>query len=124
MKRDMDLVRLLLLAIEEVHDGTGQQVKIPSFDRPEAEVTEHLFLLLDAGFIDGVDTSHMGGRELIVRRMTFAGYDFLDSIRDEEIWKKTKVGAGAAGGFTVELLKDLAKGLIKQQIKKHTGLEI
>ena len=29
----------------------------------------------------------------------------------------------AAGGFTVDLLKDLAKGLIKKQIEERTGVK-
>jgi hypothetical protein len=39
------------------------------------------------------------------------GWPGLDSIRNPKIWEKTKKGAEAAGGFTVDLLKDLAKGL-------------
>jgi hypothetical protein len=56
--------------------------------------------------------------------LSWAGDDFLDSVRDPEIWRQTKEGAKKAGGFTVELLGDLAKGLIKTQIKKHTGVEL
>jgi hypothetical protein len=37
---------------------------------------------------------------------------------------KTKEGASQAGGFTVWLLADLAKGLIKTQIEKHTGVKL
>ncbi|MDQ6867300.1 MAG: DUF2513 domain-containing protein [Pseudomonadota bacterium] len=42
-------------------------------------------------------------------------HDFLDSIRDPDLWNKTKKGAKAAGGFTMDLLADLAKGLIKRR---------
>jgi len=37
---------------------------------------------------------------------------------------KTKKGAAAAGGFTFDLLKDLAKGFIKTKIEEHTGIKI
>ena len=49
-------------------------------------------------------------------------HDFLDSVRDPETWAKTKKAAAGAGGFTVELLRDLAKGFVKKQIEeKLTG---
>ena len=68
--------------------------------------------------------STMLGRDFRPRRLTSSGHDFLDSIRDPEIWKKTKDGAKAAGCFTFELLGDLAKGFIKTQIKKRTGMDL
>ncbi|WP_258366769.1 hypothetical protein [Burkholderia vietnamiensis] len=40
------------------------------------------------------------------------------------MWAKTKAGALAAGGFTVELLGDLAKGFIKKQIEDRTGIKL
>ena len=46
------------------------------------------------------------------------------SVRDDAVWRKTKEGALAAGGFTFELLASLAKGLVKKQIEKHTGIEL
>ena len=47
---------------------------------------------------------------------------YYDAYND--IWKKTRQGASAAGGFSVDLLKDLAKGFIKKKISEHTGVEI
>jgi len=34
-----------------------------------------------------------------------------ESHRDPDVWDRTKAGALQAGGFTVELLKDLAQRL-------------
>ncbi len=58
------------------------------------------------------------------RCLTWEGHDFLDSVRDPKIWAKTKDGALAAGGFTVDLLKDLAKGFVKKQIEERTGVTL
>ena len=60
----------------------------------------------------------------LMNGISWAGHDFIDSVRDPETWKKTKAGAAAAGGFTFDLVKDLAKGLVKKQIEKHTGIEL
>jgi hypothetical protein len=56
--------------------------------------------------------------------LTWAGHDFLDSVRDSEIWRATKEGAQKAGGFSLELLAALAKGLIKKKIEQHTGIQL
>ena len=57
-------------------------------------------------------------------RLSWAGSDFLDSIRDEEIWKNTKAGAAKVGGFTFDLIKQLASGLVRTQLEKHTGVKL
>ena len=68
----------------------------------------------------------MGGRflcQMTVYTKTLTR-PFLGAIRDPEIWAKTKKGAAAAGGFTMELLRDLAKGFIKKQVEELTGVKI
>ena len=57
-------------------------------------------------------------------KLTWAGHDFLDAVRDPAIWAKTKAGATAAGGFTFDLLKGLAKGFMKKQIEELMGVQI
>jgi Hypothetical protein (DUF2513) len=124
MKRDMDLVRKLLLEIEEKDVGDGQWINIKIADFSEAQITEHLFLLYKAQLVEGNDTSSLNKRSFMPRRLTWNGYDFIDSIRDVETWKKTKNGALAAGGWTVDILRDLAKGLIKKKIEDATGVKL
>ena len=50
--------------------------------------------------------------------------NFLETVRDPEIWDLAKNGAANAGGAGLELLGQLAKGLIKTKIEKHTGIDI
>lgn len=83
-------------------------------------------LLVTDGYVNGIDATTKSSfcQEFIPMNLTDKGHDYLDSIRDPEIWKQTKAGAAKVGGFSLELIGDLAKGLIKTQIKKHTGIEI
>lgn len=37
---------------------------------------------------------------------------------------EAKKAAAGAGGFTLDLLEDLAKGLIKKQVEEHTGVKL
>lgn len=133
MKRDMDLIRQLLLRIEAQRVGTGavveQALSLSAHQPPLGlegedpdEVHYNMRLLVEAGFLDMTRTQFTG--RFNIRGITWAGHDFLDSVRDEQVWRKTKEGALKAGGFTVDLLRDLAKGFLKKQIKDRTGIEL
>ncbi|QAB01152.1 MULTISPECIES: DUF2513 domain-containing protein [Agrobacterium tumefaciens complex] len=126
MKRDMDLVRDLLLQIEEFDQGFGGDVEIETGDHEPQVVAEHLRLLLEARLIkgDAVPDDQYEFDHIVPTRLTWSGHDFLASVRDPEIWKKTKEGALSAKGFTLELLRDLAKGFIKKQIEERTGIAL
>ncbi|TBG08438.1 DUF2513 domain-containing protein [Rhizobium leguminosarum] len=127
MKRDMDLVRGLLLKLEARYRGVG----VLSFDYDDEElqiggaeslaIAYHLGLLLDAGFVSGEKT---GSGQFIMEGMTWAGHEFLDSVRNEEIWKRTQEGINFAGGLTLDLVKGLAKGYAKKKLETLTGIEV
>src|SRR3546814_6109565 len=51
--------------------------------------------------------------------LTWAGYEFLETIRDTEIWRLTKTGAEKVGSWGISMLMELAKGYARQ---KATGL--
>jgi hypothetical protein len=128
MQRDMDIIRQLLLRLDalpirmgEAHFLTFAQPPLALEGEDPNAIAYNMRLLAKAGFID-LTPSQPAALGIGLRGLTWAGHDFLDSIRDPEIWHKTKEGAKKAGGFTVELLADLAKGLIKTQIEKHTGV--
>lgn len=130
MVRNMDLIRELLLRLESLPIEPGSthifyvgsdELRIDGFD--DDQVSYHLSLIDEAGLIETGTTSRtMNG--FLFSRLSWAGHDFLDSIRDPEVWAKTKRGAEAAGGFTVDLLKDIAKGFLRKQIEDYTGIKI
>lgn len=123
----MDLVRLLLLKLESMSDD-AHSVSIldpAGFDLEgysAEQVDYHLNLLVDANLVDQGGSGALSG--FMFKQLTWAGHDFLDSVRDDEIWRRARDGAKAAGGFSIELLGDLAKGLIRKKIADHTGVQI
>jgi Hypothetical protein (DUF2513) len=125
LDRDMDLIRQLLLEIE---DGKTSFNTCPVVEqgRPGREDAwrrgEHLHYLQGEKLIDAVFNDAAG--LVIVQRITKDGHDLLNSIRDPMIWEKTKTEVERAGGFTIDLLKDLAKGLVKKQIEEYTGVKL
>lgn len=123
MKRDMDIIRTILLGAEaQTQKDFGSTFSVSGVSEEQIEI--HLPLLIDKGLLEGKDWSSMKSRSWGMVRLTWDGHDFLDTVRDDEIWRETKNGVKAAGGFSLDLIKSLAKGLVKQKIEKHTGVEL
>jgi len=76
----------------------------------------HIDLLCDAGLMTLVSSSGY--------RMTNSGHDYLDAIRSETVWLKTKKGAAEVGGLTLGLMKDLALALVKQEAAEKLGIKL
>jgi hypothetical protein len=111
MKRDADLVRTILLAVEGA-DG-GELVKLPLIEgHSPAAVHFHVRLLLEAGLLQTALPDRKPKRPWIILRLTWSGYDFLDHIRDPKIWRITKAGASKVGSWSLETLSALAKAAL------------
>jgi Hypothetical protein (DUF2513) len=101
MKRNMDLVRDILLAVErgETYFTGGD----------EKEVSAHVKMLEEGGLINGF------GRN--VWSLTWNGYNLLDAMRDESLWKKAKSALMREGmSWTIELLKSWVTDQLKHQL--------
>jgi hypothetical protein len=122
MKRDMDLVRELLLKLEaEPLDGDLYSVDPEGLGitgRTHEEIAYHMVLLIDGGLLDA--ERDMSG-QFAARKLTWAGHDFLDSVRDPKIWRATKDRVKQAGGFTVEILAGVAKEIIAHNLVRIAG---
>ena len=128
MKRDMDLIRELLLKLEALPMRRGgivsiapddKEIAVPGYD-PD-QIDYYLSQIRKAGFIDEGGARPMVG--IGFRSLTWAGHDFLDSVRDPEIWAKTKKGAEEAKGFT-SISSENTKGLVKKRIEEYTGVKL
>jgi len=109
MRRDWNLIRLLLLEVESGTEPSGLS------DYTEPQILYHAVLLVESEFVHGdVISDHTGTpRSAHYSRLTWKGHDFLDATRDEAIWKKAiALVQTSAGSATAELLKDACKQLI------------
>lgn len=91
MKRDMDLCRAILFAIEEEYVDTGLcNLEIPEYTTEQ--VAYHCQLLHDAGLISSYNVKYADNQIFFfsVGALTWEGHDFLDQIRQDTVWNKTK----------------------------------
>jgi len=116
MKRDMDLVREILLAIESFpFDGDAHEILIQG--RSQIEISYHLKILCEAGLVDALDASSMDGPLFIPRSLTWSGHEFLDASRDPSRWAQAKALMVKAGGsLTFEVLKNTLVNIMTTQI--------
>jgi hypothetical protein len=115
----------MLLYVEELSASNDGFTCFKHEDRDE--LGYHVELLLDRGLVKALCLQELGvhpADNFMDARLTWEGSDFIGSVRDEELWRKTKEGAVQAGGFTFDLVKALAKGLVKQKIEHHTGIKL
>ncbi|MFU7528018.1 DUF2513 domain-containing protein [Qipengyuania sp. ASV99] len=117
MKRDLELIRSILLRIEDSenpwHDA---EIEIDGHD--QNTINFHLSLLIEAGFIQGMQKSDPNspfGYYVHYPQLCWDGYEFLETIRDKEIWAKAKNGAGQVGSSALKLVGELAVGFAKQK---------
>lgn len=124
MKRDMDLVRKILLACEASEHSIGPDLsKIENYD--EEQIGFHVYLMIQAGLLEGSETTTMSSmsHEAFVSSITWAGYEFLEACRDEERWNKVKTAAKSVGGWTLEVLKATLIEMAVSGMKKAVGLQ-
>ncbi len=115
MRRDLELIRKIILAVEaSPHGNAPNPLLIEGYS--EEQIGYHSYLIVDAGLAEGYDVGHMGspGPEWVVLHLTHAGHDFADSARDEKRWAKaTGIVKEKVGDATIDVIKDVLSGLIR-----------
>lgn len=113
MQRDMDLVREILIVVEDAQWGTVTPANLPDHD--PAVVAYHIGLMVEAGLIEGqavraMDAGPVNGH---IDQLTWTGHEFLAAVRNETIWSKVKQKAGSA---SFDVLMAMAVALAKEKI--------
>ncbi|MNV92171.1 hypothetical protein D3C71_1867370 [compost metagenome] len=76
------------------------------------EISYHVRLLMEIGLIEGKIQSLIGGggpSDFAIIRLTWSGHEFLDSIRNDTVWNKTKEAFASKGlDMTFDSIKTVA----------------
>ena len=115
MKRDMDLIRQIVLATAELEYG-AVLTELPGV-APEAFAT-HVAWMDEAGLVKATHKEGGGGSMAtfaVVFRLTWAGCEFADAVRSDTLWNKAKSNILKPGiSYTFDVLKDWLKSEITQ----------
>ena len=123
MKRDMDLIRSIMLSLEAEPgaDLNLSEVAIEGYDGDV--VIAHLVLLAEAGFISMNVERFLGGEppQILIHRITWAGHEFLEAVRSDTIWaKSTKIITSAGIGLAWPLLQ----AVLRAKAAEHLGIQL
>ena len=120
MKRDMDLIRVILHQAENHDLPNWYSVPFTVEGYEALVVAKHVELLVEAGLIKArfLRTDQAGLQAAYVERLTWAGCEFIEATRDESVYRKAKeVTVAKTGGLVFEILKDVLLSLAKAAIK-------
>jgi hypothetical protein len=124
VKRDLDLIRELMLELEANEKLNGRYrlncFASELFNRPPEEddrIAYHLMQILDEGWLVGQYVPTAGSFDL--SRLTADGHDFIDATRSPDIWKRARSAIEGGGAETLRFAWDVAKTLAKREIEKR-----
>ena len=120
MKRDMNLVRSILLDVEKNKDNSKPRLVL-IHGHSYSEVRYHIRIMVDAGLVTISPPSELGTfpkfPPYITIRMTWDGHKFLDAACKDTHWEKAKQKTlDKTGGFSLELFKMVLFGLTKKSL--------
>ena len=119
MKRDMDLVRAILLEIEKHEHGFApDEWNVEGYT--EEQINYHAYIMMEGGLVEGADVTTRGSEspEAVIRHLTWAGHEFLDSAREPGRWNQAKQLLEKAGGASIAVWT----AVLTDMVKKNLGL--
>ena len=126
MKLNYDCVRSVLLTVEKsktideelnINPVTVETIfeQLPKYE--DSEILYTIEKLKEAGYINAA--LHFAAGHFIdgaVSSITYSGHEYLDNIREPEVWRKVKAMLKNAGATTLPLISQAAKMLIGSQL--------
>lgn len=123
MKRDMDIIRRIALAAEDLEYG----YRLNGIDGVSPQVFgAHVLWMREAGLIDAHVTEYSNAVEepptAHVFRLTWSGCEFADAARSDTLWNKAKQSViKPAASFSFEIVKAWLLAEIKQGLPTLRG---
>ena len=120
MKRDVDLIRTLLIHLEEKpNDEIIMELEIDGHDK--SDVMYHFILMDQAGLLRCEREVSSSTSDRVIRvypfSLTWQGHEFLEASRNETTWNKAKaVIKSKSGALSVDVLKALLVSMAKESV--------
>lgn len=115
MKRNWDLVRKILIKLEEQADAQGLLTSDAFVGFDTETVAYHFKMLQQAGMIEAIETGGVMAFDYAAQSLTWVGHEFLDKIRKETVWNSIKKTIKEKGlDLSVDAIKLAGAKLIEQ----------
>lgn len=125
MKLNHDCIRDLMLFSEEVLNMRNyiscSALELPPYTNDELIYTASK--LIEAGYLEGKVLKFLDdGRDARISSITWSGHEFLDTIRDDGVWKSTKEKLSKFSSVSIGFISDLASQILANLINQQLGL--
>ena len=118
MKRDMELTRKMLLAVESWPPDGGDS-RFAELGYPQEAVMYNAYQAIQAGLVEGGIVDSSSGLIGFVTRLTPSGHDFLDNARNQYIWDEVMNDIKERGIVSVSIdIVDIVKDMLNKAIRK------
>ena len=122
MKLNYDLIREIL-AISEDKTALNKSLKVEDIElqgySPE-EINYHIFQMSEAGLIDINSISADNYFEpIFINYLTWDGHQFLENIRDNNVWNKTKKCLSKVSSASLNVVACIAKEIVTKMILEN-----
>lgn len=120
-----DCVRDILVTVEENEFGNSLSLStlvelLPAYT--EDELTYACLKLNEGDLLDVLTVNAIGLTHpaiVEIKELTFYGHEFLDNIKSDNVWNKTKQVAKGVGSFSLQTIKDISTAVISDLIKSN-----
>lgn len=125
MKRNLDLMRDILLFVENSDKPLLLESDMASLCPSQSELAYNVYLLVDAGFLDAEKILRLGSiveplPSYRIYHLTSLGCDYLDSVRSHSVWEQTKNKLKESGtSATLQVISEIASGIILSLVESH-----
>jgi Hypothetical protein (DUF2513) len=134
MKRDLNLVREILLRLEPLSANPDQPVPLdigkPPLDIPnytDEQIVYHIRIMEDGGLISyssGILTPGLGpplapGVRFRLPRfngLRWQGHEFLDDVRDPKTWEATQKKFSKVGDVSLQVALEIARAYLRTHL--------
>ena len=120
MKRDMNLVReILVWAEKQEHGIISKNPEIEGYS--EEEIGYHVYLMNQAGLVRAHDMTARGEKSpnALLLELTWNGHEFLSAAKDDTIWMKAK---NTLFKTTTSITFDLLMEWLKAEARNKLGI--
>lgn len=120
MRRDMDLVRRIVLDVADSNEALSATHWEEEGDRSSHQkVGYHIWLLNDAGYLTAsfLNADNDPYYSVRVSKLTWEGQDLADSLRSQKVWDEVKNRLASVGAdVAISVVKTLAIKVASEQL--------
>lgn len=125
VKRDMEVVRKILRAVQDKGDLTLRQMTFDGVD--DLTAGRHLEMLVSAGYVDALVKSVISQPVpyILVKDLTWEGHEFAGALlTDDSTWQKLKaaIGPETLASLPLKMVQDLATKALTAWAMHKMGL--